>query len=51
MYLVSNLFGSKGTAATDSKAATLGAVRKADGVVPKNNSRHHRARVPSGKGA
>ena len=50
--MVSNLFGSKGTAATASKAATLGAVRKADGVIPKNsNSRHHRARVSSGKGA
>ena len=49
--MVSNLFGSKGTGATASKAATLGAVRKADGVIPKNDSRHHRARVPSGKGA
>jgi len=49
MYVVSKLFGSKGSAATTSKAATLGAVRKADGVIPKN-SRHHRARVPSGKG-
>lgn len=50
--MVSNLFGSKGTAATASKAATLGAVHKADGAIPKNsNSRHHRARVPSGKGA
>jgi hypothetical protein len=49
--VVSNLFGRKGTAATTSKAARLGAVRKVDGVIPKNsNSRHHRARVPSGKG-
>jgi hypothetical protein len=52
MYVVSNLFGSKGTASTACKAATLDAVRKADGVIPKNsNRRHHSARVPSGKGA
>lgn len=48
---MSNLFGSKGTASTSSKAATLGAIRKADGAIPKNsNSRHHRAPMPSRKG-
>lgn len=50
--MVSSLFGSKGTAAAVSRAATSAADRKADGVIPKNsNSQHHHARVPSGKGA
>jgi len=48
--MVSNLFCSKSTVSTSSKAATLGAVRKVDGIIRKNsNSPHHRARESAGE--